>query len=124
MSLKFLPPQGEEQMHIALISGHTALVTREGTDLPVMFRKEALSRGCEVQGVDLADPDKPNADETQKSKQELIIDAIDDIMARNLADEMTGDGKPKTDVLSKQAGFTVSAGDRDAALEVMLADND
>lgn len=108
--MKFLPPEGKKEHHLSLLSGHTAHITEEGSELPVIFRKQAIADGCEIAGVETgkasANGDTDSLNEDQKMN--LIMNAIDVIMSRDLAEELTSAGDPKVAVVSKEAGFTVT----------------
>lgn len=103
-------------MMVGLTSGHTKVITHkpEGTDVPPMFRKEAIARGCVPVGVG-ADAEAPQ--ETEKTKQEQIIAAIEQMLDGGNEEDFTADGKPDVRALSRMAGFQIAREERDAAWE-------
>jgi hypothetical protein len=50
-SLVFKAPPGEGPVHLALTSGHTAVVEEGGTELPPHFHREAIAKGCYPEGI-------------------------------------------------------------------------
>lgn len=111
---------GDQPVHIALISGHTASVTREPTPLHPRFHREAILRGCVPEGfsddVDTRDPMR-----VEQTRSEVILKNIAAMVEEATTDPQqqaalfTGDGRPDAKVLSDRCGFTVRAQDRDAA---------
>lgn len=110
-TLRFLPPEGAEILHIARTDGHSVVVHaidptdgQPGTEVPVRFRKDVIAEGCEVVGIATGDSTKPAA----ADKDALILKAIAAVMERQAADELEGDGRPKVAALKKEAGFGVT----------------
>lgn len=115
--MKFRAP-GVSPMSIAMLSGHTISISHEeqGTEVPAVFRREALARGCVPVGVDLGD-DKKSAPET-KTAAEKRIAAIRAGMEKMLdSDDESAfgeDGKPDIKKLEKISGVkSISAAERD-----------
>jgi hypothetical protein len=106
----FIPPTSEP-VHIALRNGHTAIVTEAGNELPDEFHREAIARGCRLQGS--AEPEELLS--ASKSKTQIIHDAIQLMLDGANEGDFTGDGKPNLTALSRLAGFTVTRDERDAA---------
>lgn len=118
--MKFFPPEGQTEVHIALLNGHTALVTEDGTELEARFRREAIARGCLPEGIG-ADPviegELPPFDREAK-----ILDAINDMIDGNDAADFNADGSPNLRNLSDRVGFQVSRSERDAAMAKIEAE--
>lgn len=112
--MKFKAP-GSDPIMVALLSGDTITIPNDakGVEVPTRFRKEALARGAVPVGIDVEEED--GSKKEQKSKHQLIVEAIGKLVEEGEDEDFTGDGKPKTDPLSKVAGFTVTASERDAA---------
>jgi hypothetical protein len=108
--VKFRSP-GHEPVPIALTSGHTMVITKDGTETPPQFRREALARGCLPADMNLpAGNGKP-----EPTKAELIAAAIEKLLDGDEKDAFGTDGKPSVKALSAAAGFNVSSFERDAA---------
>jgi hypothetical protein len=103
-------------MSIALLSGHTIVVAADdkGTEVPPLFRREAIARGCAPVGMELEVGSKKAA---PKSDQELRIEAIKDGINKMLDSDDEGsfgaDGKPDVKKLEKILGFKITAFERD-----------
>ncbi len=110
--MKFKAPENES-VSIGLTSGHSIVVTPEGSDVPARFRKEALARGCVPVGMDIT-PDLPNLNEPDARKRQ-IIEGIEKMLDSDDEDAFTGAGAPDVRKLSAIVGFRVSTEERDAA---------
>lgn len=111
--MKFRSTTGEE-IHIALTSGHTALVGVEPTELPANFHKEAIARGCLPEGVEPdAAPDTSGAFDRKK----VIVDALNLMMDGDTEGDFKNDGKPNLTALNKRVGFQVERVEADAIWE-------
>ena len=99
--MKFFAPT-EEPVQIALITGHTCIVTAEGTELEPRFQKDAIAMGCTPEGVERAAPEvsKPGFD-----REEAIRKAIKDMVANPQANDFRNDGTPSASMVSKYVGF-------------------
>lgn len=93
-----------EPLHIGLTSGHTLVIpaTDEGVDVPLMFRREALSRGAVVPGeqIDQDATGNPGFD-----RAEAIRGALNDMLDGGKEDDFTADGKPNLRKLTARLGF-------------------
>lgn len=107
--MRFKAP-GDEPIHIALTSGHTAIVGVEYTELPAIFHREAIAAGCLPFGVEAPAPEvaAPAFD-----RKQVIINAINDMLDGASEGDFTGDGKPDVRKLSARVGFTVDRNERD-----------
>jgi len=96
-------------LHVALTSGHTAVIPPEGIELAPMFHREAIARGAVLAEGATAE------DETQVFSRQLAIrDAIAAMIAGKDKDDFTGDGKPNLVKLKAKTGFQVSREEADA----------
>lgn len=108
MTKRFRSPT-DTPLHIALTSGHTAVVAPEGTDLAPMFHREAIARGAVLTEGGTAE------DKTQVFNRQLVIrETITDMIAGKDKDDFTGDGKPNLFKLRAKTGFQVSREEADA----------
>lgn len=102
--MKFRSPT-DEPLHIALTTGHTAVVSADGTELAPMFHREAVARGAfpvdsSAAGVDL---------QTQMLARHLAIkEALDAMLNGADKDDFTADGKPNLTRLKSKAGFAAT----------------
>lgn len=115
--MKFFPP-ADESIQIALTTGHIAIVEPTGTELHPNFHREAIALGCMPEGVERAAPQESKPFDKMSAIVEAMYKMVDDA---NEAD-FTGDGRPKTDAVSKRVGFTVSSSERDNAWEAVNSD--
>ena len=108
--MKFRSPT-DEPLHIALTTGHTAVVSAEGTELAPMFHREAVARGAfpvdsSTAGVDL---------QAQMLGRQLAIkEALNAMLNGADKDDFTADGKPNLTRLKSKAGFAVTREEADA----------
>lgn len=110
--MKFFAPT-EEPIHIALTSGHTAVVTHEGTDLEMMFRREAIARGANAEGASAVLQDQT----LQFDRKQVITDAINSMMDGDDEKDFTEDGKPNLKRLGARVGFQVARAEADAIFD-------
>lgn len=110
--MKFFAPT-EEPIHIALTSGHTAVVTHEGTDLEMMFRREAIARGANAEGASAVLQDQT----PQFDRKQVITDAINSMMDGDDEKDFTEDGKPNLKRLGARVGFQVARAEADAIFD-------
>ncbi len=108
--MKFRSPT-ETPIHIALLSGHTCVIGPQLAEVEPRFHREAVAAGAIPEGMDAAAP----VAAPEKSKSQLIVDAVKAAIDDAKADEFDGQGKVKIEALSKRAGFNVSASERNAA---------
>lgn len=109
--MKFKTP-GNQAVMIALLSGHSLTIQPDGsTDVPVIFRKEALARECVPAGMEIegATPG------TVPNRDELLLKAIGKMLDSDDATAFTGDGRPNATKLAEIVGFTVTSKERDTA---------
>lgn len=100
----------DEAVSIGLTSGHMLLIERAGTEVPPMFRREAISRGC------LTSPDEV-VDEEQTSefdRKKVIADAIRLMLDGDNEGDFKNDGTPDLRALQKRVGFQVQRDEADA----------
>ena len=112
MTLKFRSPT-DEPLHIALTSGHTAVVTPEGNELAPMFQREAISRGA-LTGDEV---EQPSGDAPQFDRKQVITDAINGMMDGDNEGDFNEDGKPNLKRLNAVIGFQASRSEVDAIFE-------
>ena len=98
-NLKFVAPT-EVAVHLSLTSGHTALVTAEGTVLEPRFHREAIARGCMPEGV----ADAP-AQPAPATRRDLIKNGLKEMLNGSEADDFTPNGQPNKGKLDARLGF-------------------
>lgn len=109
--MKFRSPT-DEPVHIALTSGHTAVVGPVPVELESRFHRHALMKGCLPEGVQAP---KPEEVEPLLDRQQKIREAINAMLEGNETGAFDGDGKPNAEMVSAKVGFTISAAERDKA---------
>ncbi|ULQ47400.1 hypothetical protein JN531_003745 [Flagellatimonas centrodinii] len=114
-TLRFCAP-GDEPIPVRTLSGHSVMVSPDGTDVHPRFRAAAVTAGCElVSGGARRSKKTPDAPPTP-SKHDLICEAIVKLIEqKGGVDQFGDDGKPDVRELKDVAGFGLSASERDAA---------
>lgn len=108
MTKRFRSPT-ETPLHVALTSGHTAVITPEGTELAPMFHREAIARGAVLAEGATAE------DQTQMFNRQLVLrETLEAMIKGGDKEDFTGDGKPNLVKLKAKAGFPVSREEADA----------
>lgn len=123
--VRFLPnPNDTEYTHISLRSGHSCCVYavspvdgQPGTVLHPRFHQAAGVAGCYLLGTELYEAPAP----TGSGKLDLIRNAVEAIVERNVPDDLDGTGRPTLKALKAQAGFNVTKGEADAAWAEFVA---
>lgn len=110
--MKFRSTTGYD-VHLALTSGHTAVVTVEGNELDARFHKEAIAKGCLPQGVSEDAPVESQA----FNRKDVIRKAIQDMLDGANEGDFTAAGKPDLRKLNARVGFTVPRDEADALFE-------
>lgn len=116
--MKFRSVTGED-VHIALTTGHSAVVTAEGVELDKRFHKDAIALGCLPEGVE---PDAAEAP-TGFNRAEHIAEAMRTMLDGAEESDFTKDGKPDLRRLNAKAGFQVSRSEADAIWERVSAED-
>lgn len=108
---RFLPPSGMSEKHLANTDGHSCVIyledpkdKKKGTIIPDRFRKLAVAEGCGIVGISEDD----GGSKGLPTKSDLIVKAIAEVLERQVAEELEGDGRPKVAAVGKQAGFKVT----------------
>lgn len=102
----------DESLHVALTSGHTAVVTPEGNELAAMFHREAIARGAVPTTVQ-HEQTAPAA--AQFDRGQVIADALNAMLDGGQEGDFTADGKPHLTKLNARVGFKVAREEADAA---------
>ena len=117
MGKKFMSPTGED-IRIALLDGHVAVVSGEWRDLPEYFHKEAYAAGCisddmaKLAEIKLSEH-TVNAIEKVALKKEEIKAAIRELLENYDKANFTAQNLPKSTVLKSMIGKSVSNSERD-----------
>lgn len=105
--MKFFAPT-EQPIHVALTSGHTAVVTQDGTELPKAFHLAAIERGAHAEGGD------NELRAVQMTRELTIREALVAARDSNSPDAFNKDGTPDLRKLIAKLGFQVSREEADA----------
>jgi hypothetical protein len=108
--MQFKAP-GDKPVHIALVTGHTALVGTEFGELDARFHREAIAQGCIPFGTAAEEPAAKGA---TFDRRQVILDAINAMLDGSDENDFTADGKPNVAKLSARVGFNVDRSERDA----------
>lgn len=103
---------------MALVTGHTAVITAEGTDLDKMFHKEAMQRGALLEGG----LDSDDLSTQVKNRAIEIKDALQAMRDGAAPADFTKEGKPDLRKLIAKLGFQVSRDEVDAYWEELSED--
>ena len=101
----------ESDLHVALTSGHTCVITPEGNDVPAIFTREALSRGALPGGVDVAEPESEPAFDRTKANTEALNAMLDGGDEK----DFTNGGTPDLRRVNARLGFQASREEADKA---------
>lgn len=100
----------EEAVSIGLTSGHMLVIEHSGTETPMMFRREAISRGC----VSSLEELEQSGVEKDFDRKKVIADAIRGMLDGNNEGDFKNDGTPNLNALQKRVGFSVQREEADA----------
>lgn len=114
--MKFFSPT-DEKVHIALTTGHTAVITADGSELDKRFHKEAIARGCLPEGVEA---DKP-AENTSFDRKAIIEKTLQSMVDGSDEKDFKADGTPNLKQVSTKAGFMVDRTEVEAIWSEMTA---
>jgi len=103
----------EEAVQIGLTSGHMLVIERAGTEVPPMFRREAIARGCLTDPNEVVDPEQEPAFDRSK----VIATAIRAMLEGSAEGDFNGDGRPNLNALQKRVGFSVQREEADRIFE-------
>ncbi|GKS73669.1 hypothetical protein AVME950_02255 [Acidovorax sp. SUPP950] len=136
--MKFHAPT-HDPLHVALTSGHTAVVTHEGVTLDPMFHREAVARGAVPESMfalaangsdgrldlgalpqhvadSFTDPNNASA-----ARSALIRSTLTQMMDGSNEGDFNADGKPNLNRLKARLGFEITREEADAAFEDVAA---
>lgn len=115
--MKFRSPS-DQPIHIALTTGHTAVVPPEGVELDEMFRREASARGAvcfEESASAIASTMTPEV------RKAAISAALTGMLDGKAEDDFTTEGKPNLLKLRARVGFSVAREEADAVFTELTA---
>ena len=113
--MKFRSPS-DEPIHVALLTGHTALITPDGVELPPIFHKEASARGAIAFDAGPASA----VVESTVDRQVALTAVIKAKLDGSDADDFTAEGKPNLAKVKARAGFAVTREEADAAFLALV----
>ena len=106
--MKFRSTTGQD-VHIGLTSGHSCVVTSTPTEIPAIFHREAIARGCTPDGVS----DEVAPVNTGFDREQTIIDALNGMLDGGDEKDFNTNGKPDLRALNAKVGFTVARDEAD-----------
>ena len=112
--MKFRSPS-DQPIHIALTTGHTAVVTAEGVVLDKMFHKEASARGAVAFDANTKFVPPP------EDRKAAISAALTSMLDGKDEDDFTADGKPNLRKLKERVGFALTREESDAVFIELTA---
>ncbi len=108
--MKFRSPS-DEPIHVALLTGHTALITPDGVELPPIFHKEASARGAIAFDAGPASA----VVESTVDRQAALTAVIKAMLDGSAEGDFNADGKPNLGRLKDRLGFAITREEADAA---------
>lgn len=115
--MKFRSTTGQP-VHLALTSGHTAVVTTEGVELDAVFHRAAIANGCLPEGVS-SDVPQPGTEPTRK---DIIVGAMNAMLDGKDEKDFNADGRINLARLNARLGFSIAREEADAVFEEITAD--
>ena len=112
--MKFRSPS-DQPIHIALTTGHTAVIPPEGLVLDKMFHKEASARGA------VAYDDNTTILLSPDDRKAAIALALTAMLDGKAEDDFTAEGKPNLNRLKARLGFAVTREEADATFTELTA---
>lgn len=110
----------DEDVHLSLTSGHTCIVTPQGTDIDARFHREAIASGrCIPVGIELPQ-EAPAAPQFDRAK--VIQDGIRKMLDSDEEGLFTATGRPNASKLNAIIGFKADREEIDAAWAVIEAE--
>lgn len=101
----------DTDLHVALTSGHTCVISPEGNDVPAIFTREALSRGALPGGIEVEDPES----EPSFDRAKAIVDVLNAMLDGGDEKDFTNGGKPDLRRVNARLGFQADRTEVDAA---------
>ena len=117
--MKFRSPHADQPIHVALTTGHTAVIPPEGVDLDPMFRKEASARGAVA--FDENTSAVVTSAMTPEVRKAAISAALNGMLDGKAEGDFTAEGKPNLLRLKAQVGFAVTRDEADAIFTELTA---
>lgn len=108
--MKFRSPT-KDPVHIGLTSGHTTVVTHEGVELPKIFHREAVARGCLPEGVSA---EAAPVGDAGFERKRVIADALNAMLDGGVEGDFKNDGTPVVNKVIERVGFKVTREEVDA----------
>ena len=108
---RLLPPKGHESFPVFLPSGQSIRVFcndpdgESGSVVPAKYRRTALKAGCIEVGTQYEEDELAAASDGPIA---MIARAIEAIVARDVLEELEGDGKPKLGIIKSEVGFNAT----------------
>ena len=112
--MKFRSPS-DQPIHIALTTGHTAVIPPGGVVLDKMFHKEASARGA------VAFDDNTTFVPPPEDRKAAISAALTSMLDGKDEDDFTADGKPNLRKLKERVGFALTREEADAVFIELTA---
>lgn len=112
--MKFRSPS-DQPIHIALTTGHTAVVPPDGVELDPMFYKEASARGA------VQFDDSTTIVMTPEVRKAAISAALKGMLDGANEGDFTAEGKPNLQRLKAAVGFSVTRDEADAIFTELTA---
>lgn len=119
-------------IRIALTSGHVTVIDKDWIDLHEMFWSEAYARGCMSEDMLGTAPPIPQIIPPTKEapqslsetdRNDLIEMAMKEVIGRGNPEDLTAQGKIRTNRLLEILGFEPTSDERDAIQEKVMAEN-
>ncbi|HUW60433.1 MAG TPA: hypothetical protein VMZ06_05460 [Candidatus Bathyarchaeia archaeon] len=123
MAVKLWSPKGDMDdgsTFLSLTSGHTCIIPhdKEGVEVPLRFRKEAIARGCIPVGMEEEADEAGGFDRSKVIRDNIKIMLEDDDSAN-----FTTDGKPAIDKLAKLCGFQLARSEVNREWDAMMKED-
>lgn len=104
-------------MFIGLVSGHTCIVTPEGTDIDAIYHKQAAMLGCLPVGAEVPIPQVPGGGYNPK---QVVRDAFVKMLADKNPVDFNANGTPKLARLNEITGIHTTRAEFDLLSNELL----
>jgi len=106
-----------QNTYVSLTSGHTCIVTPEGTDIDAIYHKQAAMQGCLPAGAEVPVPQVPGGGYNPK---QVIRDTFIKMLADKNPADFNANGTPKLARLNELTGIHTTRAEFEVLTDELL----